>query len=101
MKSAIVAMLKFNGIILFIFLAIVLYVEQSGIRPPSIKLTGLAVLLLAACVIGNIKIVIGKRNEIITSIKNGAIEAAAATIEFKETANLRAQERIKEKNNKD
>jgi len=100
MKSAIIALLKFNGTIILVFLALMLYALMAEIQGPSIKMQGLLILLLAAWTIGNIKIFIEKRREIISSVKKGTIEAAAAAIEFKEAANLRAQERIKEKNDK-
>ncbi len=97
MRSAIIALFKLNGTIILVFLALMLYAWAAEIRGPSIKIQGLLILLLAAWIIGNIKIIIEKRREIISSVKKGTIEAAAAAIEFKETANLRAQERIKEK----
>lgn len=100
MKSTIISILKFNSVIAILFLGLLLFAEQTGIRGPSIKMAGLLVLLLIICILGNLKIAIEKRHEIITSIKRSAIEAAAATIEFKEAANLRAQERIEERKNK-
>lgn len=100
MKSAIIAILKFNSVIAILFLGLLLFANQAGIRGPSIKMAGLLVLLLIICILGNLKIAIGKRHEIITSIRKSTIEAAAATIEFKEAANLRAQERIEERKNK-
>lgn len=97
MKSAIISILIFNGKIILTALALALYVVFSDVRGPSIKIQGLAIILLAVWVIGNIKIVIDKRKGIAYTIKRGSIEAVAAVIEFKEIANLRAQERIREK----
>lgn len=100
MKLAIIALFKFNRKIILAFLALMLFTWAIESFRGSIELKALSIFLLTAWIIGNIKILIEKRMQIISSFKKGTIEAAASAIEFKEAARLRAQERIKEKNNK-
>lgn len=96
MKNTIFALLKFNAIalaVLFIIGAIVTADANNRVNPivPSLMFLGI--------LYWNIKIILTRRREIVDSVKNKVIDVAAASIELKDAASARVQERIKERQN--
>ncbi|MFN9584840.1 MAG: hypothetical protein ACK561_06550 [Pseudomonadaceae bacterium] len=97
MKSAIITLLKFNakmGMLFFIFGLV--FGKFIGHRPNALALAAVFA-ILATWIVGNIAIFLRRRRAIANSIKEGALDAAAAAIQFQESAKRRAQERMEEK----
>lgn len=100
MKSVIKSLLKFNALLIALIIALIVVAVGFDIKGPNMKMATILVLLFAWLVIGNLKILYKSRKEIVESFKSGSIEIAASAIEFKEKANARAIERMKEKQEK-
>lgn len=81
-----------------LFVIYVLAFEKAtfGYNPNALAIAAVFA-ILATWIVGNIAILLQRRKAIANSIKEGALDAAAAAIQFQEAAKKRAQERMEEK----
>ncbi|BAN34583.1 hypothetical protein SCD_n00741 [Sulfuricella denitrificans skB26] len=105
MKDTLIAMYKFNIKMVLVFLSgTLLFLIASGAMPNSDStntigtIAGFSTLIfILFTTIRNIQILWNGRRKMLTSMESAAIEATATAIEFKEKADSRVQERIKER----
>jgi len=99
MKSLLWTLVKVNAVSLgAMFAAIMITSGSYGPRP---KFMIVLCICLAYLLYWNIKTIVKARKEIAEAVKDGAIEAAARAIEFKEAANARVQQRLEERRNQE
>lgn len=100
MKQTLVAMLKFNALMVVgMFAALLALDEMSWNQKRSMELPlGIAaVLLLGFWIFWNLRIVVVNRQRLKESITDKALDAAAAALDFRDAARSRIDERRKER----
>ncbi|MBC3876233.1 MULTISPECIES: hypothetical protein [unclassified Undibacterium] len=96
MKNTIFALLKFNVIAFAVLFAVAIIINDNYKRQPDGLIPGF---MLLGIIVWNIKIILNRRKEIVSSVTDKVIDVAAASIELKDAASVRIQERIKERQN--
>ena len=102
MKSLLWKLVKLNAICFVVLMVFLLLAEAASEgREPGPIAASAVILLIVYAIYANISTVVRARKEIAESIREGAIEAAARAIEFKEAANARVQERLEQRRNEE
>lgn len=101
MKDTLFALLKFNTLIVIIFVLVVLFFEGVIPRGSRSSVEGAVFLLLGFlilfAVVANLRILWNGRRKMLVSVESAVVEATAVAMSVGDKARARVEERAKER----
>jgi uncharacterized protein (DUF58 family) len=97
MKRLLWSLLKLNAIALALLLGFVFWLESTRGGRPGVAMSFLMVAYVAYVLYLNVRAIYRARQEISASLQDGAVNAAASAIEFRDAARARVHDRLEER----